>query len=123
MNHLAKLLIIVATVIASLAVQLDTATAVTVSNDSLEILVDESSGTLTVIDRASGRAWEPDPWENSAGSLQVATPKGTRSYDLSRASTVSVTRTSEHAARIEFRSTEQAGAVNVPEPLLCILPP
>ena len=109
MTHLARLLILVASVIASLAGQPATATAVTVSNDSLQILVDESSGTLRVVDRVSGRTWTPDPWENSAGMLQVATPDGIRSYDLSRASSVSVTRTSELAVRIEFRSTKQAG--------------
>jgi len=116
MNRATRLLTVSIAAIASLAVQSATATTVRLSNDSLEVLVDESAGTLTVVDRVSGRTWKPDPWLNSAGLLQVATPDGWRSYDLSRDSDVSISRTSQHELRIEFRSKQATGET----PLWCL---
>ncbi len=79
------------------------AAAVTLSNDYVEVAIDGTSGTITVVDRVAKRTWKPDPWDNSAGLLQVSTPRESRWYDLSRNSDVDATRTSQHSARIVYR--------------------
>ncbi|MFV2068948.1 MAG: hypothetical protein ACC645_18435, partial [Pirellulales bacterium] len=85
------------------------APVVTLSSDRLEVVIDESSGTLSVVDRVAGRTWGPDPWEKTAGMLHVGTPEGERSYNLSRRSKVSVNRTGDRAARIVFAGAGEAG--------------
>ncbi|MFV1965468.1 MAG: hypothetical protein ACC628_08605, partial [Pirellulaceae bacterium] len=73
------------------------------------MVIDESSGTLSVVDRVAGRTWGPDPWEKTAGMLHVGTPEGERWYNLSRRSKVSVNRTGDRAARIVFAGAGKAG--------------
>lgn len=85
------------------------ATAATLSNERLAVEIDETSGALTVVDRASGRTWRPDPWQNSAGLLEVARAGSTRWCNLSDAASVRVTKTGEHAARIVFDNQNTAG--------------
>ncbi|HUT89548.1 MAG TPA: hypothetical protein VMY37_08635 [Thermoguttaceae bacterium] len=68
------------------------ATAATLSHERLAVEIDQTSGALTVVDRASGRTWRPDPWQNSAGLLEVARVGSTRWCILSDAAGVRVTK-------------------------------
>ena len=76
--------------------------AATLATDHLSVEIDESSGALTVVDRASGRTWGPDPWQGAAGLLEAVAAGSTRWHNLSDAASIRVTETDARAARIVF---------------------
>ena len=78
------------------------ATAATLSNAHLTVEIDDSSGALTVTDRASDRRWGPDPWNGAAGLFEAARAGSTRWHNLSDAASVQVTKTDPRTARIVF---------------------
>ncbi len=89
------------------------AIGVSLSNKLVSVDVDDTGGSLTVTDRVSGRVWEPDPWMGSAGSLIYK--KGGQSgwWNLSSASDIAVTKTTEDRLTIRFHN--QDGRGDMPE--------
>lgn len=86
-----------------------TATAATLSNAHLTVEIDQSSGALTVVDRASNRTWGPDPWNAAAGLLEAVHAGSTRWHNLSDAASVQVTKPDPRTARIVFDNLNAAG--------------
>jgi hypothetical protein len=83
--------------------------AVTLSNDSVRVVVDDATGNLTVTDRIAGRVWGPDPWQQAAGLLEVTGPGGSKKWNLSDASDIVVTNQGNNRVRIVFHNSENAG--------------
>ena len=42
---------------------------VSIRNETIEVIVDRTSGCFRLVDRSSGQSWEPDPWQGAAGIL------------------------------------------------------
>ncbi|MFZ5833338.1 MAG: hypothetical protein ACOY3P_24880 [Planctomycetota bacterium] len=87
------------------------ASAATVSNDRVTIEVDDARGFLTVIDRAGGRTWGPDPWTESAGSLNFRKGGQPGWWNLSAASDVAVAEDGPRNLKIEFHNRDGQGGM------------
>ncbi len=76
--------------------------AATLENALLTVVIDDSSGALTVTERSSGRTWRPDPWEGAAGLLEAGTGPNSRTWNISKSGTVRVETIGAGRARIRF---------------------
>lgn len=81
-----------------------TAQAATLSNDGITVQVDDARGTLTVTDREADRVWQPDPWLNWAGVLNVK--KGDRYiwWNLSSAQDIRIIKHGDRAVEIVYEN-------------------
>lgn len=74
----------------------------TLDNDRVAVGIDDSSGALTVTEKSSGRAWGPDPWEASAGTLATTIGGSNAMWNISKSAEVTVERLDRTRARIQF---------------------
>ncbi|MEX2427739.1 MAG: DUF5696 domain-containing protein [Bacteroidales bacterium] len=76
---------------------------VTISNQSLEVSIDPSSGSFKVLERKSGQLWESDPWQNSAGLLSLKNSEGVEELvDISKGSTINIEQIDNLSVRLTF---------------------
>ena len=87
------------------------AEAASISNDLVTVEADEARGSLTVIDRVSGRIWGPDPWMRSAGSVTFKKNGQFGWWDLSSASDVTITSAGERSLTIGFHNRSGQGGM------------
>ncbi len=75
---------------------------VTFRTKAFVVEVDNASGTLSLVDVATNRRWEADPWYNTAGTLMLEGPHGQREFLLSKTREIIIQKQGESTISIVF---------------------
>jgi hypothetical protein len=75
---------------------------IVMENDSMNVVVEQSTGSFHITEKVTGQKWWSDPWEKTPGVLRVQTPNGRKSLNLSECENISVSRIDPETIQIVY---------------------